>query len=144
MGISRCKWLYIEWINNKGVPYSTGNYIQWKWKWSVSHSVMLDSLWPHGLQPTRPLCPWDFPGKSTGVGCHRLLQIRNLTLAKALWWRSCYCHLPGMLLGIFTYSIATSTPWARVTRKQWAVPREPLMSLRFQQQRLKKGITILF
>ena len=20
------------------------------------------------------LCPWDFPGKSTGVGCHRLLQ----------------------------------------------------------------------
>ena len=24
---------------------------------------------PHGLQPTRPLRPWDFPGKSTGVGC---------------------------------------------------------------------------
>jgi len=23
---------------------------------------------PHGLQPTRFLCPWDFPGKSTGVG----------------------------------------------------------------------------
>ena len=29
---------------------------------------------PHGLQPTRLLCPWDFPGKSTGVGCHFLLQ----------------------------------------------------------------------
>ena len=28
---------------------------------------------PHGLQPTRLLHPWDFPGKSTGVGCHRLL-----------------------------------------------------------------------
>ena len=28
----------------------------------------------HGLQPTRLLCPWDFPGKSTGVGCHFLLQ----------------------------------------------------------------------
>ena len=26
------------------------------------------------LQPTRLLCPWDFPGKSTGVGCHCLLQ----------------------------------------------------------------------
>ena len=25
---------------------------------------------PHGLQPTRLLHPWDFPGKSTGVGCH--------------------------------------------------------------------------
>ena len=41
---------------------------------SVSHSVMPDSLRPHGLQPTRLLCPWDFPGKDTGVGCHFLLQ----------------------------------------------------------------------
>ena len=39
-----------------------------KWKWS--RSVVSDSLRPHGLQPTRLLCPWDFPGKSTGVGCH--------------------------------------------------------------------------
>ena len=29
---------------------------------------------PHGLQPTRVLCPRDFPGKSTRVGCHCLLQ----------------------------------------------------------------------
>ena len=43
-----------------------------KWKWS--RSVMSDSLWPHGLQPTRLLRPWDFPGKSTGLGCHCLLQ----------------------------------------------------------------------
>ena len=28
----------------------------------------------HGLQPSRFLCPWDFPGKNTGVGCHFLLQ----------------------------------------------------------------------
>ena len=35
---------------------------------------MFDSLRPHGLQPTRLLCPCDFPGKSTGVGCHFLLQ----------------------------------------------------------------------
>ena len=41
---------------------------------SVSRSVMPDSLRPHGLQPTRLLCPWDFPGKDTGVGCHFLLQ----------------------------------------------------------------------
>ena len=31
-------------------------------------------LWPHGLQPTRLLCPWDFPGKNTGMSCHFLLQ----------------------------------------------------------------------
>ena len=42
------------------------------WKWS--RSVMSDSSRPHGLQPTRLLRPWDFPGKSTGVGCHCLLR----------------------------------------------------------------------
>ena len=40
----------------------------------VSRSVMSSSLWSHGLQPTRLLCPWDSPGKNTGVGCHFLLQ----------------------------------------------------------------------
>ena len=29
---------------------------------------------PHGVQPTRLLHPWDFPGESTGVGCHCLLR----------------------------------------------------------------------
>ena len=31
-------------------------------------------LSPHGLQPTRLLCPWGFPGKNAGVGCYFLLQ----------------------------------------------------------------------
>ena len=31
-------------------------------------------MWPHGLQTSRHLCPWDFWGKNTGVGCHFLLQ----------------------------------------------------------------------
>ena len=44
-----------------------------KGKWSCS--VVSDSLWPHGLQPSRLLHPWDFPGKSTGVGCHCLLHL---------------------------------------------------------------------
>ena len=35
---------------------------------------MSDSVRPHRLQPTRLLCPWDSPGKNTGVGCHFLLQ----------------------------------------------------------------------
>ena len=37
-------------------------------------SVVSHSLRPHGLYPTVLLCPWDFPGKNTGVGCHALLQ----------------------------------------------------------------------
>ena len=40
----------------------------------LSHLVMSDSLPPHGLQPARLLCSWDFPGKNTGVGSHALLQ----------------------------------------------------------------------
>ena len=35
---------------------------------------MSDSVRPHRRQPTRLPCPWDSPGKSTGVGCHFLLQ----------------------------------------------------------------------
>ena len=35
---------------------------------------MSDPVWPHRQQPTTLLCPWDSPGKNTGVGCHFLLQ----------------------------------------------------------------------
>ena len=46
---------------------------------------MSDSLRPHGLQPTKLLHPWDFPGKSTGVGCHCLLwTFHYCTLSKCL------------------------------------------------------------
>ena len=37
-------------------------------------SVVSDSMRPHRQQPTRLPCPWDSPGKNTGVGCHFLLQ----------------------------------------------------------------------
>ena len=36
--------------------------------------VVSDSVRPQGRQPTRLPCPWDSPGKNTGVGCHFLLQ----------------------------------------------------------------------
>ena len=37
-------------------------------------SVVSVSVRPHRRQPTRLPCPWDTPGKNTGVGCHFLLQ----------------------------------------------------------------------
>ena len=37
-------------------------------------SVVSNPLQPHGLQPARLLCQWDFPGKNTGVSCHAPLQ----------------------------------------------------------------------
>ena len=56
---------------------------------------------PHGLQPTRLLRPWDLPGKSTGVGCHRLLRIwwvqesSNHKFVKFLW----FLHKRGITKG---------------------------------------------
>ena len=50
------------------------NLEAWKEKWKWSCSVVSDSLRLHGLQPTRFLCPWDFPGKNAGVGYHFLPQ----------------------------------------------------------------------
>ena len=42
-------------------------------------SVVSNTLQPHGPQPTRLLCPWDFPSKNTGLGFHALLQEICLT-----------------------------------------------------------------
>ena len=53
-----------------------------KWKWSCS--VVSDSLWPHWLQSTRLLHPWDFLGKSTGVACHCLLLKVGISKWKSL------------------------------------------------------------
>ena len=39
-----------------------------------SGSIISDFLQPSGLYSSRLLCPWDFPGKNTGVSCHLLLQ----------------------------------------------------------------------
>jgi hypothetical protein len=55
-----------------GVPFPSPMHESEKWKWS--QSVVSDSSRPRGLQPTRLLRPWDFPGKSTGVGWHCLLR----------------------------------------------------------------------
>ena len=65
---------------------------------SVSRSVMPDSLQPHGLHPTRLLHPWDFPDKSTGVGCHCLLHDKPRQHLKI--WK----HFDNFLLH-FTFSL---------------------------------------
>jgi len=59
----------------------------------VSHSVVSDSWWPRGLQTTRLLCAWDFPGKSTGVGCHCLLRLKSLILCDSVSFFSPSCIL---------------------------------------------------
>ena len=46
---------------------------------------MSDSVWPHRRQPTSLPCPWDSPGKNTGVGCHFLLQCMKVKLLSRVW-----------------------------------------------------------
>ena len=62
-----------------GLPFPSPMHESEKWKWSCS--VLSNSSRPHWLQPTRLLRPWDFPGQSTGVGCHCLLPVTS--------WESC-------------------------------------------------------
>ena len=64
-----------------------------------AHSVASDSLWPYGLQTISILCPWDYPGKNTGVDWHDLLQGIFLTqgsnqhLLCLLHWQADYSPL---------------------------------------------------
>ena len=70
---------------------------------SLSNPVQL-----HRQQPTRLLCPWDSPGKNTGVGCHFLLQCMRVKSESEVA-QSCPtvrdpmdCSLPGCSVhGIF-------------------------------------------
>ena len=55
---------------------------------AYSHTTI---WWPHGLQPTRLLCPWTFPGKNTGVGYHFLLQ--GIFPTEGLNLHLCLLHL---------------------------------------------------
>ena len=73
----------LEWV---AISFSSA------WKWS--HSIMSHSSWPHGLQPTRLLHPWDFPGKSTGVGCHCLLWLEWLEQKKMKSDNTNCCQIP--------------------------------------------------
>ena len=67
-------------------------------------SCVSDSVRPRRRPPTRLLCPWDSPGKNTGVGCHFLLQcvkVKPLSRVR-LFSNLMDCSLPGSSVhGIF-------------------------------------------
>ena len=76
---------------------------------SVSLSVVSDSLWLHGLYPTRLLCPWTVPGKNTRMGCHALLQRifptkgSNLGLPHCRWILYHLCHQGSPIMSLKQY-----------------------------------------
>ena len=89
----------------------------------LSHPVMSNSMWPRGLQPTRLLCPWNSPGKNTGVDCHFLLQGifltqgSNLCLLRLLHWQ--VDSLPSNHLGNPLLPDQGSTPHLCIGR--WSI-----------------------
>ena len=85
---------------------------------------MSDSVRPHTRQPTRLPCPWDSPGKNTGVGCHFLLQCMkdksesevtqlSLTLSDTM-----DCSLPGSSI----HGISRQEYWSGVPLPSPHVP----------------------
>ena len=68
----------LEWV---AISFSNA----WKWEVKVKSLSHIWLLATHGLQPTRLLCPWDFPGKSTGVGCHCLRWVQLCSSLSILW-----------------------------------------------------------
>ena len=57
---------FLVWICGEGSLIGNGE--------SAGRSVVSDSLQHHGVLPARFPCPWNSPGKDTGVGCHSLLR----------------------------------------------------------------------
>ena len=61
--------------------------------------TLFSSLQPYGSSPARQLCPWDSPGRSTGVHCCALVQVIFLSkgstqcLLCLLYWQMSWAFL---------------------------------------------------
>ena len=68
---------HIVWQKSRSFLLACNNFIivfnKLFW-FCVNHSVMFNSLQPHGLYSARLLCPWDPLGKNTAPGFYFLLQ----------------------------------------------------------------------
>ena len=106
-----------EWLNWTDGPSVIERYqepkVRWKerttegWTWqgaavpnssteSESHSVVPDSLWPHGLYS-----PWNSPGQNTGVDSCSLLQ--GIFQTQELNWGLLHClvqNFVGLILAV--------------------------------------------
>ena len=91
---------------------------------------MSDSVQSHRWQPTRLPCPWDSPGKNTGVGCHFLLQcmkwkvkVKSLSRVPTLCDPK-DCSLPDSSVhGIFQ---ARVLEWGATAFSTWLLDNKPI------------------
>ena len=127
---------------------------------------MSDSVWPHRRQPIRLLCPWDSPGKNTGLGCHFLLQYMKVKSESEVA-QSCPtlsnpmdCSLPGSSVqGIFQartldwVAISFSNTWkwkvkvkslsrARLLATPWTAAYQAPPSKGFSRQEYWSGVPL--
>ena len=78
-------------------------------------SVVSGSVPPQRQQPIRLLCPWESPGKNTGVGCHFPLQCMN-----------------ACMLSLFSHVQLCATPWTAA--------HQALLSTGFSRQEYWSGL----
>ena len=87
---------------------------------SVNRSVMSDCSQPHGLEPSRLLCPWNSPGKNPGVDCHFLLQGIFLTQGSNLGLLCCRHVL---------YHLSHQGKWLVTNKKTVQLPNHLLFTI---------------
>ena len=98
-------WLFLpDPETKKGVRGLSGSQVP-EFRVPEFASVVSNSVRPHRWQPTRLLCPWDSPGKNTGVGCISFsnawrwkVKVKSLSHARLLAtpWTAAYQDLPSM------------------------------------------------
>ena len=77
---------------------------------NVSCAILSKSLQPYGLQPAGLLCPWNSPGKNTGVSKYSLLQGIFLTQGSNLGLLHCrqilyhLSHQEGPYMYVYVYA----------------------------------------
>ena len=108
---------------------------------------MFHSLRPPGLEPARLFCPWNSLGKSTGMGCHTLLQGLFQTLGLNPGLLPCrqilyYLRKPFVYHGCTCVCLSLSWVWLFAT--PWTVALQGPLSKGVFQERLLEWVTILF
>ena len=84
------------------------------------------------------LRPWDFPGKSAGVGCHFLLQ--RIFLTQGLNPGLLYCRQTLYHLSHLQFSSVQSLSRVRLIAIPWTVARQAPLPMGFSRQEYWSGL----
>ena len=119
-------------LNNVSLPFSlffpSGTPIRWLLDLlKYMCSVMSNSTRPHGLQPSRLLHPWNFPGKNTGKGCAISSSKRSSQPTDWTCIKRCIRMSPALAVGFFIASATWEAPQSNLTSTKKAPNTEHQM-----------------